>query len=130
MSHGNKKLITINYMKPILIKENQEFILHKSIYTYSVKDGAIQLKRIGDYKGKIKGFVPPTLEEVREFFKEKGYSEMSAEKAWQYYDVAEWKDSKGSQVKNWKQKMMGVWFKDENKIIEKINTDNKPKMIR
>ena len=31
------------------------------------------------------------------------------------HDIANWKDSKGKQVKNWKQKMQGVWFKEENK---------------
>jgi hypothetical protein len=41
-----------------------------------------------------------------------------AKRAFDYYDVANWKDSKNNQVKNWKQKMRGVWFKDENKEAE------------
>lgn len=63
-------------------------------------------------------FQPPTIEEVKAYFKENGYTEASAIKAFQYYNTAAWKDSKGNQVKNWKQKMISVWFKDENKIKE------------
>jgi NADH:ubiquinone oxidoreductase subunit E len=61
----------------------------------------------------------PTLDLIKEYFKQNGYSEESAIKAFNYYSVADWKDSNGNQVKNWKQKMHSVWFKDENKHIEK-----------
>lgn len=57
----------------------------------------------------------PTLEDVKLFFIDNGYSEIVAEKAWNYYNDAKWHDAKGNKVKNWKQKMRGVWFKDENK---------------
>jgi uncharacterized protein YdaU (DUF1376 family) len=61
------------------------------------------------------GFKAPSTEEVVAYFRENGYHEAAGQKAWAYYNAAGWKDSKGSQVKNWKQKMQGVWFKDENK---------------
>ena len=61
-------------------------------------------------------FVPPILEDVVKYFKDKGYSESTAKIAFEYYQVANWVDSKGNPVKNWKQKMIAVWFKDENKI--------------
>ena len=64
---------------------------------------------------KKKGFVPPTEKEVVDYFKEKGYKEISGKKAFEYYDAAEWSDSNGKPIKNWKQKMIGIWFKDENK---------------
>ena len=63
----------------------------------------------------IKVFQKPTFEEIKSYFIENGYSIQSAKKAFDYYESAKWKDSKGNQVKNWKQKMIGVWFKDENK---------------
>jgi hypothetical protein len=73
-------------------------------------------------KKSIVAFSPPTIAEVCDYFKEKGFTEHSAIKAFNYYQVADWKDSKGNKVKNWKQKMQGVWFKDENKIQQfKIN---------
>jgi hypothetical protein len=64
-------------------------------------------------KPKKEKFTPPSLDEVDKFFKENGYT--NADKAWNYYNDGDWKDSKGNQVSNWKQKMRMVWFKDENK---------------
>lgn len=64
-----------------------------------------------------KVFSPPDEYEVIQYFKENGYTDTSAIKAFKYYDSANWNDSKGNPVKNWKQKMQGVWFKDENKIV-------------
>lgn len=68
----------------------------------------------------------PTLTEVQEYFKENGYSIESATKAFHYYDSANWVDSKGAKVKSWKQKMQGVWFKEENK--QKLTINNYPKL--
>jgi len=67
-------------------------------------------------KIKKKSFSPPTPEEVQSYFFENGFTKTAGLKAFNYYDVANWKDSRGNQVKNWKQKMISVWFKDENKI--------------
>lgn len=63
---------------------------------------------------KQKGFTPPTLTEVEEYFDENGYLLTAAAKAYKYYDTANWHDSQGKKIKNWKQKMQGVWFKPEN----------------
>ena len=82
-----------------------------------------------EIKGKeIKGderkiFIPPTALDVLEYFTENGYSEYSARKAFKYYDDAKWIDGKGNKVRNWKQKMQGVWFKPEN---EKNKTHTTP----
>lgn len=61
-------------------------------------------------------FVPPTLDEVKAYFKERGYTAEIATKAYDYYSTANWKDSNGRRIKDWKQKMISVWFKDEDKI--------------
>ena len=66
-------------------------------------------------KKEKKKFIPPMIDEVINYFKEKGYSKESAKTAFDYYNVADWQDSKGNQVLNWKQKMISVWFKPENK---------------
>lgn len=66
-------------------------------------------------KNKKKVFVPPTISECIEYFKENGYKEDVATRAFNFYSCADWVDSKGNKVKNWKQKMQSVWFKEENK---------------
>ncbi len=75
-----------------------------------------------------KVFTPPLLEDVILFFNENQYSDLGAKKAFEYYDEGNWKDSKGNQVKNWKQKMRGVWFKDEYKIQNEQSTGYKPQI--
>jgi len=66
-------------------------------------------------KKKENTFTPPSVEDVKKYFDEKGYIPEVGKKAFDYYDSAGWVDSKGNKIKNWKQKMIGVWFKDENK---------------
>lgn len=66
-------------------------------------------------KKPLQVFTPPILDDVISYFTENGYSKSAAQKAFDYYSAGNWKDSKGNQVKNWKQKMQGVWFKDEHK---------------
>jgi len=75
------------------------------------------------YFEKKKRFTPPTEKEVVDYFKEKGYREIAGKKAFEYYNEADWEDSSGKKIKNWKQKMIGVWFKEENKahkVVEAV----------
>ena len=65
-------------------------------------------------------FKAPTVEEAIAYFMEKGYTEDSARRFFDYYDCSGWKDSNGKSVKNWKQKANAVWFKDDNKISKPI----------
>lgn len=67
-------------------------------------------------KRERRAFAAPTLEDVRKYFADNGYGVGAADRAFAYYDEAGWVDSKGNKVRNWKQKMISVWFKDENKI--------------
>jgi hypothetical protein len=71
-----------------------------------------------------KKVIYPTLDECIKYFTDNGYSKESGSSAWYYYDSADWKDSKGNKVLNWKQKMRGVWFKEENK-----DKSNAPKVM-
>lgn len=75
----------------------------------------------GKEGSKAQKFAPPTLDQVIQFFKEKGYQESQAKKAFEYYDTPNdagknWIDSNGRPVKNWKQKMIAVWMRDGNRI--------------
>ena len=78
------------------------------------------IDKLKENKPKERDFVPPSLEQVIDFFSEKGYTKESAVKAFEYYNVADWKDGKGNPVKNWKQKILSVWLKPENQIKETI----------
>lgn len=65
---------------------------------------------------KKKAFIPPTIQEVIDYFQSKGYKRSAAVKAFNYYEEGDpkWTDSQGSPVRAWKQKMQ-IWFKDENR---------------
>ena len=63
-------------------------------------------------------FKIPELSEIIEYFNLKGYNTDTATKFHEYYGAGGWCDSKGNKVKNWKQKALAVWFKEENKIQE------------
>lgn len=78
------------------------------------KDNKENINNKRNREKKVKNFIAPPLSDVKLFFKEHGYSEASAEKAFNHYDLANWHDTNGNQVKNWKQKMNTVWFKTEN----------------
>ena len=64
-----------------------------------------------------KKFTPPTIEEFTKYFTENDYSSDLAKTAFNGYDVADWHDSTGKQIRNWKQKCQHVWFKPENKQL-------------
>ena len=59
---------------------------------------------------KEKEFNPPTLEDVIAYCQERNNS-VDAKRFFDYYNANDWKDSKGNQVRNWKQKLI-TW---ENK---------------
>lgn len=65
----------------------------------------------------------PTLQEVKDYFKLKGYSEEGAIKMFDYYTAMEWKDNNQKPVLNWKAKAIAVWFKKDYAIKQ----EEKPK---
>lgn len=69
-------------------------------------------------------FRAPTIEEVKAYFEENGYREDVAVKCFRYYELGKWTDSRGNQVKAWKQKIFANWFKPENKT-----TENQPRRL-
>lgn len=77
---------------------------------------AIKERKGKEKKTTKKKFVPPTLEDVKKYIDANG-QRLDAEHIFKYYNDAGWKDSKGSQVLNWKQKIRGVWFKPEEKKV-------------
>ena len=71
--------------------------------------------KVNEKENKNKKFVPPSLQEVEIFFSENGFGSVYAKQAFDYYELGEWKDASGKQVKNWKQKMKGVWLTEEKR---------------
>ena len=71
--------------------------------------------KVNEKENKNKKFVPPSLQEVEMFFSENGFGSVYAKQAFDYYELGEWKDASGKQVKNWKQKMKGVWLTEEKR---------------
>lgn len=68
--------------------------------------------------------VTPSISDFKQYFIDNGYPSELAERAYTGYEVANWHDSKGSKIKNWKQKCQHVWFKPENKANEQnTNTE-------
>jgi len=89
-----------------------------SVTSYKTVSNLSKVNKSKVNKSKIKNkeFIPPSLEDVEIYFGENGYKQEIALRAFNYYSCAGWKDSKGNQVNNWKQKMIAVWFKPENKV--------------
>jgi hypothetical protein len=75
-----------------------------------------------------KKFQPPTKDQVISYFLENEYDGNKGAEAFEFYACADWVDSRGNKVKNWKQKMRGVWFKDDNRINAK-KMNGSPKNI-
>ena len=60
---------------------------------------------------KGKPFSPPTLEEVKVYVKEKGLP-IDPQYFFDYFTAGDWHDSKGNQVKSWKQKAL-TWARHD-----------------
>jgi uncharacterized protein YdaU (DUF1376 family) len=104
-------------MKKRYEKKNDDFVITKDI-TKCITNTENENENINKEKG-VRGekqLKKPTLEEVKQYFREKGYTEQSAITAYEYYEAGGWIDSRGRKVKNWKQKMIAVWFNEQNKI--------------
>ena len=56
--------------------------------------------------------IKPTIKEIEAYCKERNKG-VNAQQFYDYYEINDWKDSKGKPIKNWKQKMIANW---ENKV--------------
>lgn len=97
---------------------NEEFIFNGNVFWFIKTDSGKDILKFVRKAGKTKEFIPPTLDEVKAFFKAEGYMEEIAEKAFKHYERGNWHNSKGKKVLNWKQTMGTNWMKDEYKIKE------------
>ena len=77
-------------------------------------------------KGK-KAFTPPTLEQVQEYCRERG-NNVDAKKFFDYFEAANWVDSKGKPVLNWKQKVITWEGMGYNKSKKPVVTESDPEL--
>jgi len=68
-----------------------------------------QTNKLNKSKGRVSEFVPPTLEDIEAYCKERN-SPVDPKTFYDYFSVGHWKDSKGDPVRNWKQKLI-TWEK-------------------
>ena len=121
MSKQNSKNAKEGWQKRRKQKEESErnaTALNSQSENDAIREEEMRGEKIKE-KRVVNKFTPPSLDDVIFYFTENGYSKELAEKAFKYYETGNWKDGKGNQVKNWKQKMQSVWFKEENKTIVK-----------
>jgi hypothetical protein len=107
----------------VIHMENENIYIESSIESSNNYTGKEKEKGTTYPKRKTKDFIVPTVQEVIDYVVEKGYTEKLAREIFDYYTVADWKDAKGDQVLNWKQKILGVWLKNAQK---RPNFDTSP----
>lgn len=102
------------------LKENQRQTLKKSKADIEKEKAINKEDNIKDKKDNNR-FVPPTVDEIERFCKDRGNG-VDARRVFDYYSSANWKDGRGNPVKNWKQKIIAVWEKDTERkpIVGKV----------
>lgn len=106
------------------IKINEPFSFNGIVWSFVEESGSIVLKKLRK-AGKNKEVNRPDINEVIEFYKSKGFPEALAKQFYEYYEAGNWTDGKGQKVKNWKQKSLSVWMKDDRKEQPKDTTKDK-----
>jgi len=102
------------YETPYTILPNTEKPYTENQYTYKILNNKILNKEIDNNKllsTKKSKFIPPTLEEITAYCIQRNNG-VDPQKIFDYYSSNDWKDSKGQPIKNWKQKIIGVWERD------------------
>jgi hypothetical protein len=86
-------------------------VMHPQMFNFGRGCYIIWQKSEPKQRATPRKFTPPTIEEIEAFIKERGY-DIDARKFFQYYAKADWTDSQGNKVKNWKSKMIHNWVHD------------------
>ena len=117
---SRRKVLEVDYnillVDADLLPKNAD-IKRKNVNIYSKnadisKQSKVEESRVKESKVKSKAdkpprtrFVPPTLEEVRDYVKDRN-SPVDPQKFFDYFSAGNWIDSKGQPVRNWKQKLI------------------------
>lgn len=118
----DEQLIDANHVSKVNSENGKKSAESRANAKRLLNEGSTTVQRISTNKNKkqIRSKKEEEKEinilDIKSYFIENNYSEISAQKFFDYYSIADWKDSKGNKVKNWKQKAQAVWFKPENEI--------------
>ena len=108
-------------------RKRQKLLVSKKSSDKSSDIAVSEEEREEDKKKKKKykrvPFVPPTLEEVQAYCKSRG-DKVDAKQFYDYFTASDWVDSKGNEVKNWKQKVI-TWesYRKDDKSQNKVGTN-------
>ena len=80
---------------------------------HKLKEIKLNENKLKEKNTKKRNFVPPTVEEVEEYCRQRGNG-LNGKHIHDYYASSGWVDSKGEPVRNWKQKIIGVWERNSN----------------
>ena len=69
-----------------------------------------------DKEGKAKRFTKPTLQEIEDCIREKGYN-VDAGAFYDYYEANGWKQAGGNPIKNWKA-ALSTWNRREGDLFK------------
>ena len=104
LPNGNQRLTQVKISKVKISKDieepKQEIIINKNL----------------DSSKKDKKFIPPKLQDVIDYCTARK-NKVDPKKFYDYFEAGDWKDSKGNQVKNWKQKIITWENMDQNKEV-------------
>lgn len=90
-------------------------------YQHTIKDNNTSINNKSN--NRVNKFTNPSLEEIESYVIEKNIN-IDAKQFFNYFDVANWIDSKGNKVKNWKQKLL-TWANYNKPKTETSNHNNK-----
>lgn len=99
-------------LSPTYVKSGTQIILKNNTKMNKSANADLR-KSTPSQKGKRKKFVPPSLDEVKQYVAEKNLA-IDARRFFDFYTAGEWHDSGGKPVKNWKQKAL-TWDRREQK---------------
>lgn len=106
-------------------EKNGEYVIGTpvGIPVVTIDKNRLDKNSIEKEKVKKEKFVPPTLEEVKEYAKSRGREDLAI-KFFEYFDTGKWIDSEGKPVKNWKQKFI-TWDNKNQKLQSTKKTESR-----
>lgn len=120
-SPNKYKICTVNFTAQMTVQTTVQTTVQMGVQTTVNVSNINRIRQDKEKeKSKRKVFTPPTLEEVQNYIEEKGLN-VEGDYFYNYFTTGNWIDSKGNEVKNWKQKL--ITWSNHNKKNQKNNED-------